>query len=160
MTGSRRYDIFLLGLWHGQQEIPSIPLELLPDAFLDRDSPAIFPTIYKRRRSIWISIVITNIMNDTQQKLWIYCSSTSKNVSPSRSLTSERMYSHMKYPHRLVPGGCLSHFTTKGFNQIIIKHDMMVLKLELKRCTDLARTTYIDLIKTKLVFKFTNRSIC
>ena len=31
----------------------------------------------------------------------------------------------------------------------------MVLKLELKRCTDLARTTYLDMMKTKLLFKFT-----
>ena len=31
----------------------------------------------------------------------------------------------------------------------------MVLKLELKRCADLARTTYLDLMKPKLVFKFT-----
>ena len=31
----------------------------------------------------------------------------------------------------------------------------MVLNLELKRCADLARTTYLDMMKTKLFFKFT-----
>ena len=31
----------------------------------------------------------------------------------------------------------------------------MVLKLELKRCADLDRTTYLDMMKTKLFFKFT-----
>ena len=31
----------------------------------------------------------------------------------------------------------------------------MVLKLELKRCADVARTTYLDMMKTKLLFKFT-----
>ena len=29
----------------------------------------------------------------------------------------------------------------------------MVLKLELKRCANLASTTYIDTMKTKLIFK-------
>ena len=32
----------------------------------------------------------------------------------------------------------------------------MVLKLELKRCADLARTTYRNMMKTKLLFKITN----
>jgi hypothetical protein len=31
----------------------------------------------------------------------------------------------------------------------------MELKLELKRCADLACTTYVDMMKTKLLFKFT-----
>jgi hypothetical protein len=31
----------------------------------------------------------------------------------------------------------------------------MVLKLELKRCADLAHSTYLDMMKTKLLFKFT-----
>ena len=31
----------------------------------------------------------------------------------------------------------------------------MVLKLELKRCVDLPSTTYFDMMKTKLLFKFT-----
>ena len=32
---------------------------------------------------------------------------------------------------------------------------MMVLKFELKRCANLARTTYLDINKTKLLFKIT-----
>ena len=31
----------------------------------------------------------------------------------------------------------------------------MVLKLELKRCADLACTTYLNMLKTKLLLKFT-----
>ena len=36
-----------------------------------------------------------------------------------------------------------------------MKHDIMVLKLELKRCADLARTTYLDMMKTKYLSEFT-----
>ena len=35
----------------------------------------------------------------------------------------------------------------------------MVLKLELKSCADLARTTYLDMMKTKLLDIITNRAI-
>ena len=35
----------------------------------------------------------------------------------------------------------------------------MVLKLELKRCADLARTTYLDMMKTKYLLKFTYRPL-
>ena len=35
----------------------------------------------------------------------------------------------------------------------------MVLKLELKRCADLAKTTYLTIMKTKLLFPFTSYTL-
>ena len=36
----------------------------------------------------------------------------------------------------------------------------MVLKSELKKCADLARTTYLDMMKTKLHDIITSRAFC
>ena len=93
-----------------------------------------------------------------KEKLWIYCSLTCQN-SETSSVTSVRMNSQTYNPHKLVPSGCIAHSKRIEFNQIIIKYDVMVLKLELKRCADLPRTTYRLIPKSKLLWQ-TNCFLC
>ena len=96
-----------------------------------------------------------NTIDGNKIKLSIYYTYTSRNVAGFCSLISWRIHSQTKNPHRLLPAGCLSDFTRIESNQIIIKHDIMVLKLESNMCAEVGSNTYIKFSKLELLFPFT-----
>ena len=77
------------------------------------------------------------------------CSLTSMNVWSFRSLTSWRIHSQTKYAHKLLPIGCCSDFIFCD-NRI---QSNSVRNGDLGSHVEIASNTYIDMFKSKLLFK-------